>query len=63
MDASQDQMKISIAEMNVEHFRKLLTTDLDEVRRSTVQRLLSEEEAKLVRLSGKLPNAPPIDQS
>jgi len=34
--------------MNVEHYRRLLAVETDEARRQTLQRLLSEEEAKII---------------
>lgn len=36
-----------IAERNIDHYRKLLATDLDAERRKTVEMLLTEEEEKL----------------
>ncbi len=36
-----------IAELNIEHFSRLLRTSLDEQTRQTVERLLAEEKAKL----------------
>lgn len=41
-------MDRSVARLNIEHFRRLLATETDEDRRRTLQRLLAEEEAKLV---------------
>jgi hypothetical protein len=41
-------MDRSIARLNVEHFRKLLAVETDEMKRQTLLRLLAEEEAKLV---------------
>jgi hypothetical protein len=40
-----------IAELNIEHFRKLLATETDETKRRTLLRLLAEEEAKLATLT------------
>jgi hypothetical protein len=40
-------MKRFIAEQNIEHFRRLLATELSEQRRQCVLQLLAEEEAKL----------------
>jgi len=37
-----------IAELNIEHFTRLLQTPLDQQTRKTVERLLAEERAKLV---------------
>ena len=40
----------TIARLNIEHFRKLLSEDLDEAKREVIRRLLFEEEAKLAAL-------------
>ena len=40
----------TIAKLNIEHFRRLLASETDPVKRETVARLLAEEEAKLRRL-------------
>lgn len=45
-------MKRTIARLNIEHYRRLLTTELDETKRRTIERLLIEEEAKLIALQG-----------
>lgn len=37
----------AIAELNIEHYRRVLETTLDERTRMTVERLLAEERAKL----------------
>ncbi len=39
-----------IAELNIEHFSRLLQTPLDDQTRQTVERLLAEEKAKLAGL-------------
>lgn len=39
-----------IAELNIEHFTRLLRTPLDELTRATVERLLVEERQKLAQL-------------
>ncbi len=39
-----------VARLNIEHLRKQLTTETDEAKRSTMQRILAEEEAKLAAL-------------
>jgi hypothetical protein len=44
-----------IAELNIQHFTKLLQTPLDERTRATVARLLAEEKAKLAKLSERQP--------
>ncbi|ABD87106.1 hypothetical protein [Rhodopseudomonas palustris] len=44
-------MDKSVARLNIEHYQKLLKTDLDETKRRTILRLLSEEEATLARLN------------
>lgn len=40
----------AIARLNIEHYRKLLMHETDEIKRQTILRLLAEEEAKLVSL-------------
>jgi hypothetical protein len=37
----------TVAHLNIEHYRRLLATEIDEPRRQVLQRLLAEEEAKL----------------
>ena len=39
-----------IAQLNVEHYSKLLQTSLDQVTRATVEKLLAKEKAKLASL-------------
>jgi hypothetical protein len=39
-----------IAELNIEHYSKLLRTSLDEKTRALVERLLAEEKAQLAKL-------------
>jgi hypothetical protein len=47
-------MDRTVADLNIEHFRKLLASETDPVKRQTIERLLAEEEAKLGRaLAGK----------
>ncbi len=41
-------MDRTVAHMNVEHYRRLLAIETDEARRQTLQRLLAEEEAKII---------------
>jgi hypothetical protein len=36
--------------LNIEHYRELLKSETDNVKRRTVTRLLAEEEAKLAKL-------------
>jgi hypothetical protein len=40
----------TIVELNIKHYRKLLKTETDAVKRQTITRLLAEEEAKLAKL-------------
>ncbi len=42
-----------IAELNIEHYKKLLASEPDEEKRHRVQRLLAEEEAKLRLIDGR----------
>jgi len=44
-------MDRTVARLNIEHFRKQLATETDEVRRRTLVQLLAEEEAKLASLT------------
>ena len=37
----------TISRLNIDHYRRLLATDIDQSTRQTVMRLLAEEEAKL----------------
>jgi hypothetical protein len=43
-------MDRTVARLNIEHYRRLLSTDLDETKRQTILRLLAEEEAKVAAL-------------
>jgi hypothetical protein len=44
-------MDKSVAELNIEHYRKLLASaGLDEVKRKTVEALLAAEEVKLAQI-------------
>lgn len=43
----------TIARLNVEHFRKLLTYEIEGERRQTILCLLAEEEAKLALLDSQ----------
>ena len=40
-------MDRTVARLNIEHYRRLLARETDELRRQTIMRLLAEEEAKL----------------
>ena len=39
----------TVADLNIAHFKKLLSTEADPDKRRTIERLLAEEEAKLAR--------------
>ena len=43
-------MDKSVARLNIEHYRKLLATDLDAPTRQIILQLLGKEEATLTRL-------------
>jgi len=47
-----------ICRLNIEHYRKLLQTELDAQKRITIERLLAEETAKLARLCEEPDPAP-----
>jgi len=42
-------MDRTVVDLNIAHFRRLLSTETDSVKRQTMERLLAEEEAKLTR--------------
>jgi ABC-type siderophore export system fused ATPase/permease subunit len=42
-----------IARLNIEHYKKILETEIDEVTRRIVTRLLAEEHANLVEVISK----------
>lgn len=44
-------MEKTVARLNIEHYRHLLTTETDDTKRQTLIRLLAEEETKLRMLS------------
>lgn len=46
-------MDKSVAELNIEYYRKLLATDLDAEKREAVEALLAAEEAKLARIKSE----------
>jgi hypothetical protein len=41
-------MDRTVAYLNIQHFKKLLESELDPAKRQMIERLLAEEEAKLV---------------
>ena len=43
-------MLMTIARLNIEHFSRLLASEIDDAKRATLLRLLAEEEAKLKTL-------------
>ena len=43
-------MDRTVARLNIEHLRRLLATETNELKRQTMLRLLAEEEAKLSAL-------------
>jgi hypothetical protein len=46
-------MDMKVAKLNIEHFQKLLKTDLDPVKRQTVLELLRAEKATLAQLENR----------
>jgi len=46
-------MDKTVARLNIKHFRRKLSGDLDEATRKMLLRLLAEEEAKLARLTNQ----------
>jgi hypothetical protein len=56
MDARQSgrmDSERTIIELNIRHYRGLLTTEVDPAKRRTIATLLAEEEAKLANLNKK----------
>jgi hypothetical protein len=45
-------------DLNIAHFKRLLSTETDPVKRQTIERLLAEEEAKLPRIAAGKGNEP-----
>jgi hypothetical protein len=43
----------TIIELNIKHYRDLLTTEKDAAKRKTIARLLAEEEQKLIEIAKK----------
>jgi hypothetical protein len=43
--------RVFIAQLNIQHYRQKLATELDEATRQQVVRLLADEEAKLTALT------------
>ena len=41
----------AIVELNIQHYRGLLTTETDQSKRQTIAKLLAEEEEKLGKLA------------
>jgi hypothetical protein len=42
-------MDRTVAHLNIEHYRRLLAAETDESKRKVLQKLLTEEEAKLAK--------------
>jgi ABC-type Zn uptake system ZnuABC Zn-binding protein ZnuA len=40
-----------VAELNIEHFKRMLTSETDPKKRETITQLLAEEEAKLRKIN------------
>jgi hypothetical protein len=59
MDAAMNPSARTIVVLNIEHYRKLLATEHDPAKRTTISKLLAEEEEKLA----SLPKTAPSDQS
>jgi hypothetical protein len=49
-------MDRTVADLNIEHFKKMLASETDPERRQTLLRLLAEEEAKLANAHGRTPS-------
>jgi hypothetical protein len=56
-------MDKSVAELNIEHYRKLLASaGLDEIKRKTVEMLLAAEEEKLAQIKAQRAAARSVKQ-
>ena len=44
-------MDKAVAQLNIEHYRKLLSAEMDPAKHATLERLLAEEETKLAVLN------------
>lgn len=53
-------MDKTVADLNIEHFRKLLAIEADPAKRQIIKRLLSEEEAKLARATASKSSKGPV---
>lgn len=51
-------MDKTVADLNIEHFKKLLAIETDPVKRQTIQQLLAEEEARLASVQARKKRAP-----
>lgn len=54
-------MDRTVADLNIAHFRKLLSTEADPVKRQTLERLLAEEVAKLEHVQAAKKGSPGKD--
>ena len=48
----------TVLDLNIAHFKRLLSTETDLVKRQTIECLLAEEEAKLARVAAGKGNGP-----
>jgi hypothetical protein len=56
--ARMDSSERTIIELNISHYRRLLTTVAEPRKRQTIATLLAEEEAKLASLDERRPGGP-----
>ena len=56
-------MDEEVARANIEHYQLLLKTELNDVKRETVTRLLTEEQEKLARIVAAKKNKPETPSS
>jgi hypothetical protein len=52
-------MDKAIARLNIEHYRKLLASEMEGAKRATLEKLLAEEEAKLAALTTRIERESP----
>ena len=52
-DELESAVDRTVARLNIEHYRRQLLTEKDEVKRQTLMRLLTEEGEKVLKLSNQ----------
>ncbi len=50
-ESEERGMQRTVAQLNIDHFRKRLSEEADDAKRQMLQKLLAEEEARLAKLT------------